>query len=166
MSDTTTSKLILKEWNTITLSIKEQMKSRGVRASNELRNASLLVLRGQRHGRRYIVPGTGRVKYYKRTKTAKITYQHYTASAPGEAPAVRTGILRLSWQPKSYLVRTGDKYEIRSQALSTERTENGKYLLSDILEEGTSKMEPRPHQQQIIDKAMPNIMRIYQEPYV
>lgn len=166
MSDNTTTKLITAEWDEITRSIKEQMKSRGVRASNELRNASLLVLRGQRHGRRYIVPGTGRVTYYKRTKTAKITYRYYTASAPGEAPAVRTGILRLSWQPKSYTTKTGGVYEVCSQAVSTERTDNGKYLLSDLLEEGTSKMAPRPHQQQILDKAMPNILKIYREPYV
>lgn len=165
MSDTTT-KLITSEWNRLTHSVKEQMRSRGVRASNELRNASLLVLRGQRHGRRYIVPGTGRITYYKRTKTAKISYRYYTASAPGEAPAVRTGILRMSWQPKSYLARTGNTYEVHSQAISTERTENGKYLLSDVLEEGTSKMAPRPHQRQIIDKAMPHILKIYREPYV
>ena len=69
--------------------IQHQMESRAVRASYELYNASQLVLRGQRHGRRYRVPGTKR---------------YYTASAPGEPPAVRTGAFRMSWQPKSQRV--------------------------------------------------------------
>ena len=56
-----------------------QAKSCAVRASNELRNAALNVLRGQRRGRVYKKPHS------------KATY---TASAPGEPPAVRTGMRR------------------------------------------------------------------------
>lgn len=48
-------------------------------AANEGRTQTVKNLTGARHGRRYRVPGTG---------------VYYTASAPGEFPAVRTGALR------------------------------------------------------------------------
>lgn len=150
----------------ITDKIKMQMRSRGVRASNELRNASQLILRGGRGGRRYIVPGTGSVRYNKRKKTAKISYKMYTASAPGEPPAVRTGAFRMSWQPKTEVTGMSDGLIVRSRVESTQRTDNGKYLLGEILEEGTSKMAPRPHQEKIQQKALPAIKKIYSEPYL
>lgn len=156
------------EWDGISATIKKQMQSRGVRAANELRNASQLVLRGQRHGRKYIVPGTGRMKYYKKTKKAKITYKYYTASAPGEPPAVRTGAYRMSWQPTSFVEGNGTtyQYEVHAQAYSKQRTDNGKYLLGEILEEGKGRIKPRPHQEQILERALPKIKKIYSEPYV
>lgn len=167
MADVIAAK-IRAEWDKTSKTIKHQMQSRGVRAANELRNASQLVLRGQRHGRRYIVPGTGRLKYNKKKKTAKITYKYYTASAPGEPPAVRTGAFRMSWQPRSYAEGNGTTYayEVRAQVVSGQKTDNGKYLLSDLLEKGTGRMAPRPHQEQIIEKALPKIKKIYGEPYV
>lgn len=185
------------EWEGLSESFKMQMKSRGVRAANELRNASQLVLRGQRHGRRYIVPGTGSVRYYKRDSnpiglvyhkrnsknhkagtasliyrdkagTARITYRYYTASAPGEPPAVRTGVFRMSWQPRSYAVRQGDAYEVRAQTVSDAKTDRGNYNLSELLDGGTKdgRIAPRPHQERIVNKALPAIKKIYNEPYV
>ncbi|MBR5193084.1 MAG: hypothetical protein IKW37_01500 [Bacteroidaceae bacterium] len=155
------------QWATIDKSIRHQLKSRSYRAANELRNASQLVLRGQRHGRRYIVPGTGRVKYNKRTKKAKITYKYYTASAPGEPPAVRTGAFRMGWKPKSYVKSEGkSKLDLISRVENLQRTDNGKYLLGELLEEGTNKMAPRPHHEKIQEMALPKIMKIYNEPYV
>lgn len=150
------------------------MRSRGYRASNELRNASQLVLRGQRSGRRYNVPGTGRMRYYKRNSkdgkhkagTATITYRKYTASAPGEPPAVRTGAFRASWQPETHITGSGDGMSVQSSIVSDIRTDNGKYLLGEILEEGTGKMAPRPYAEKIQEKAMKNILNIYKEPYV
>lgn len=59
-----------------------QAVSRGTRAVNALRNAELEVLKGQRSGRVYKKP-------YSRAT--------YTASAPGEPPARRSGALRLNW---------------------------------------------------------------------
>ena len=60
--------------------ISRQAASRGVRAVNALRNAELNVLKGQRSGKRY----------------RKYPYKSmYTASAPGEPPARRTGTDRL-----------------------------------------------------------------------
>ena len=58
--------------------INRQALSRGVRAVNALRSAELRALKGRR---------TGRV--YRRPFTKKATY---TASAPGEPPARRTGM--------------------------------------------------------------------------
>lgn len=160
------TKALQNQWQQISDSIKHQMVSRGYRASNELRNASQLVLRGQRHGRRYTVPGTGTVTYNKKNHTAKITYKKYTASAPGEPPAVRTGAFRMSWMPKVHIDYTSGSYAVVSQVQSTQRTDNGEHLLGEILEEGTSRMAPRPHHQAIQSKALPAILKIYNEPYV
>lgn len=128
------------------VSIRHQVESRSYKAANELRNSALVVLRGQRSGRVYRVPG-------KKT--------HYTASAPGEPPAVRTGLFRISWQPVA--LKEGDTYISRVE--SDKRTDNGKYLLGEILEDGTSRMAPRPYQDQILEDAEPKIERIYSAPY-
>lgn len=122
-------------------SIRQQIHQRTYQAANELRNSALTILRGKGGGRTYRVPGT------KRT---------YTASAPGEVPAVRTGAFRNSWQPTAYAF--GDSYISR--------------ITSDIfyagwLEDGTpgGQMAPRPHHQKILEHAKPKIIRIYSAPY-
>lgn len=127
-------------------SIKQQMQARTYQAANELRNAAMLVLRGQRNGRVYRVPGTKR---------------HYTASAPGEPPAVRTGAFRLSWQPKARV--SGDQY---ISSIESNIQANG-YILGEILEHGTpgGQMAPRPHHDRIRQKAESDIVRIYSKPY-
>ena len=38
-------------------------------------------------------------------------------------------------------------------------------LLGEILEEGTSRMAPRPHHEKILKHAEPKIVRIYSAPY-
>lgn len=149
--------------------VKTQMERRSFLVANELRNNAMLVLRGQRSGRRYNVPGTGRMRYYKRGSkdgkhkagTATITYRKYTASAPGEPPAVRTGAFRASWQATSRVVYGSYISRIESDI----RTENGSYTLGEILEHGTSRMAPRPYQDEILEKTKPEILRIYNEPY-
>ena len=142
--------------------IRTRVPARGVRASNELRTSALLVLRGSRHGRSYIVSGTGRVKYRKRDKTATITYRRYTASAPGEPPAVRTGNFRLGWLPRTLCLK---RDEVISRIENNATVGNGKYVLGRLLEDGTSRMAARPHQEKIAQKALPGVMRIYKEPY-
>lgn len=126
--------------------IKDQMERRSYSAANELRNAALLVLRGQRSGRVYNVPGTRR---------------KYTASAPGEPPAVRTGMFRLSWQPTAQVVFGSYVSRIESDI----RTSSGGHTLGKILEEGTSRMAPRPYQDRILEVAEPEILKIYDENY-
>lgn len=142
--------------------IKHQMRGRAYRSANELRNAALVVLRGQRNGRRYKVPGTYRKQLDKATGK-KRNGRYYTASAPGEPPAVRTGAFRQSWQPSA---RYSDAFgEYWSRIESDLRTENGRHNLADILENGTGRMSPRPFEEPIIEKAMPKIRKIYSEPY-
>lgn len=117
--------------------------SRGVRAVNAIRNAELEVLRGKRSGRVYRKPHTK---------------SHYTASAPGEPPARRTGNLRLNWNGTVESSNTGSGLRVTAVLESQER-------YSTYLENGTRRMAPRPFKQPISEKAMPEIERIYHEKY-
>lgn len=117
--------------------------SRGMRAVNAIRNAELEVLRGKRSGRVYRKPHTK---------------SHYTASAPGEPPARRTGNLRLNWNGTVESSSTGSGLRVTAVLESQERH-------STHLENGTRRMAPRPFKQPISEKAMPEIERIYHEKY-
>lgn len=130
--------------------IQHEMKSRSYRVANELRNQAQLVLRGARHGRRYRKPNTR---------------AYYTASAPGEPPAIRTGTFRASWQPRTYVEGNEGNFSVRSTIGNDTRTENGTYLLGEILEHGTSRIAPRPYQEKILEKGRKEALRIYKEPY-
>lgn len=134
---------------TLTLTgIQREVALRTYSASNELRNAALYVLRGERTGRLYRVPFT------KKT---------YTASAPGESPAVRTGVFRLSWGPHVCVKTDGRK--LRATAAIESNIKVGRYLLGELLENGTGKMAPRPYKQKVIDMALQKIKAIYKRPY-
>lgn len=135
--------------------IKKQMESRSYRAANELRNSALLVLRGQRSGRRYKVPGTYR-RQRDKTSGKMRNGRYYTASAPGEPPANRTGVFRNAWQPTARV--ESDSY--------ISRIEND-VPYAEWLEDGTpgGKMAPRPHHERIQEHAEPKIVKIYKEPY-
>lgn len=124
--------------------INRKVISRGVRAVNAIRNAELEVLKGQRSGRVYRKP------HRKAT---------YTASAPGEPPARRTGNLRMHWngQVKSEGATNGG-VSIVAELESQEQ-------YAGYLENGTSKMAARPFTEKIKEKALPEIERIYNEPY-
>lgn len=123
--------------------ITAKAKSRGYRAANELRNAALQVLRGQRSGR-----------IYKRPHSSST----YTASAPGEPPANRTGSLRVSWHSQAKSEKAGETIKIRP-AIWTDK----KY--APILQEGTNKMAPRPFEEPIIEQAKPKVMAIFGQSY-
>lgn len=140
--------------------IKHQLERRSYLAANELRNAALLVLRGQRSGRRYKVPGTYRRQRDKTDGKMK-NGRYYTASAPGEPPAVRTGTFRNSWQPEAS--HSAGVYT--SRISSDVRTDNGQHILGENLENGTSRMAPRPHHDRILEQAEPQVKKIYGEPY-
>lgn len=145
----------------VTSQIQHQMASRSYRAANELRNSALIVLRGQRSGRRYKVPGTYRRQRDKVDGKMK-NGRYYTASAPGEPPAVRTGTFRNSWQPTARGPIFGS-YISRIESDAT--TDNGQHNLGEILENGTSRMAPRPYQDRILEHAERKIVKIYSEPY-
>lgn len=123
--------------------VNREAASRGTRAVNAIRNAELEVLRGKRSGRVYRKPHTK---------------SHYTASAPGEPPARRTGNLRLNWNGTVESFSTGSGLRVTAVLESQER-------YSTYLENGTRRMAPRPFKQPISEKAMPEIERIYHEKY-
>lgn len=145
----------------ITARVKHEMERRTYLAANELRNAAQVVLRGQRSGRRYKVPGTYRRQRDKTDGKIK-NGRYYTASAPGEPPANRLGHFRMSWQPNARI--EDGKYTSMIESDMKVGTQN-KYLLGEILEDGTRRMAPRPHQELILKRATGPIMRIYEEPY-
>ena len=121
----------------------KKILSRATRGVNELRNAELEVLKGQRSGRVYR-------KYPFKSS--------YTASAPGEPPARRTGNLRLHWNGEVKGGATGNGVEVTLQLESQES-------YAGYLEHGTRKMAPRPFVERIKEKASPGIKRIFEEPY-
>lgn len=124
-------------------SVSKQAVSRGTRAVNAIRNAELDVLKGQRSGRVYRKPHS------------KATY---TASAPGEPPARRSGALRLNWHGEVKGSSAAGGTQIIA-ALESEQRYAG------YLENGTSRMAPRPYKDRITEKALPEILSIYNEPY-
>jgi len=81
-------------------------------------------------------------------------YGGHVASAPGEPPAARTGAYRESWYSSAQT--GGDIFLSRVESSSS---------LAPMLECGTARMAPRPHQERIKEKALPEIMKIYAEPY-
>jgi hypothetical protein len=91
------------------------------------------------------------------------TKRTYQASAPGEAPAVRTGIFRNSWGTHAHVEKQGSHFKAVAAIESNIRV--GRYLLGDLLEEGTSRMKPRPYKQAVRDRAGPKIKELYKKPY-
>lgn len=142
------SQVIGKTVATTLKGVQKEVSQRAYRASNELRNASLYVLRGTRSGKVYLVPGTK---------------QHYKASAPGESPAVRTGVFRNTWGTHVHVEKNGVHFRAVSSIESKERA--GGRLLGEMLENGTGRMKPRPYKQKIIDKALPKVKGLYEKPY-
>lgn len=145
---------------TVSARIRHEMESRAWKAALELRNSSQIILRGQRSGRRYKVPGTYRRQKDPTDGKAK-NGRYYTASAPGEPPAVRTGTFRNSWQPSAHVTDKRYVSKIESDVM----TDNGKYNLGEVLENGTKRMAPRPHHDRILQHAEQRIVRIYDQPY-
>lgn len=103
-------------------------------AANEVRNEVLETLSGNRTGRTYRVPGT------------QVTY---TASAPGEPPAVQTGQLRNS---VTAVVETEGK--------SVKGIVGTELMKGLWLEKGTRKMAPRPWLEPSFDKSLERVKEI------
>ena len=73
-------------------------------------------------------------------------------SPPGKPPGRRSGVLRNSW---------GMSYSAEGLSGTFGITSNAKY--AGYLEQATSKMAPRPFVDKIIEKAEPEIDRIFGE---
>ncbi len=128
----------------MTQDIDRQVVSRATRALNALRNAELEVLKGQRSGRVYR-------KYPFKSA--------YRASAPGEPPARRTGALRLHWNGRVETAAAKSGVTNVSIVLESETPYAG------YLEHGTTRTAPRPFHDRIVEKAKPEIEKIYGQPY-
>ena len=100
------------------------------------------VLTGNRSGRKYRIP-SGKKGAEKKT--------YYTASAPGEAPARRTGALATDYKPrvKGFIGTVG-----------------AMLLYALMLEKGTKKMAPRPHLGSAFSMSHDDIIRILSRNYL
>lgn len=126
--------------------VNQETASRAFRAANELRSSALIVLKGQRSGKVYRKPYTKKAKY--------------RASKPGEPPAQRSGMLRMSWKPAAASqTETSTTFTVKP-AITTDI----KY--ASWLQEGTPKMKPRPYEEPVIDGAKQKVMAIFSEPYL
>ena len=81
-------------------------------------------------------------------------YGNHQASAPGEAPAQWSGRLRGSMTPSSS--GGGNHWTARLTAGA---------FYANYLENGTRKMAPRPFRKRILEKAEPEIVKIFSKPY-
>ena len=148
MADNSLTIIVSKNIDQIT----DKMKSRGTRACNELITAKNNVLKGSRSGRRYKKPNTR---------------AYYTASAPGEPPAVRTGQYRRQWNEKTYATGGVGTLTVHAEIKSTVRTDDGKRNLGNLLEKGSDggQLKPRPHKDKIVEEAKPKVLAIFNETY-
>lgn len=103
-------------------------------AVNEVRNEVLETLSGERTGRTYRVPGTNRT---------------YTASAPGEPPAVMLGQLRNSI--------TG---VVETERRSTKGIVGTELVKGLQLEKGTKNMAPRPWLERSFERSLNRVKEI------
>lgn len=149
----------------MTKDINRKVLARGTRVANALRTAELEVLKGNRSGRVYKKPDTYGESRTKSTRKLLKDYGHklrggqlYRVSAAGEAPARRTGALRLQWSAGVEKTESANKTEIVAYIES-----NTPY--AQYLEKGTAKMQPRPYMEKIKEKATPEICKILNEDY-
>ncbi len=123
-------------------------------ATNAVRIETLLTLSGQRSGRVYKVPGTK---------------QTYTASAPGEPPAQRTGELRQSIkiviEADSSVIAYKDKDTEQKPATGTQSELVGlvgtEKSYGPMLEFGTHRMAARPWLRKSFEKAKQKVNAIF-----
>lgn len=123
--------------------INQQVKSRGKRAVEVMRTVEKQVLKGERSGKVYHKPSTHGAAT-KATRALKKDYGHklrggqlYRASAPGEAPANRTGNLRMHWSG-DVNVKNNSSGGVTVDAVLESQEKYAYYL-----EKGKG-MEPRP----------------------
>lgn len=135
--------------------IRSEVERRSFMTATELKNASQKVLSGRRHGKKYRV-------YNGRT------YREHQASAPGEPPALSSGILRLGWTESTEV----DESE-RTMTIISSIQSNVKYAgpLEYGRPAGSKKgkkypeIKARPYRDKIKHRAHPFIMDRYGKSY-
>lgn len=115
--------------------VKRELPTRAIQAAHILKNNSQEVLGHVGGGRSYKKPAGGT----------------YTASLPGQPPAMRTGTLMRSWRPFVH----GQYNPV---------LEGGTFY-AGYLEDGTSKMAARPFVDKIVEMSEPEITAIYSIPF-
>lgn len=115
--------------------IDDTAKARMKEAVNTVRNQVTETLSGSRSGRTYKVPGTQKT---------------YTASAPGEAPAVQTGELRQSISS-----------EVEGQGRDIIGRVGTDKIQGKMTEFGTRNMAPRPWLRKSFEKKELDIKEIF-----
>ena len=161
----TVEKAVKAKVSEMTKDINRKVARRGTTITNILRSTEQEVLDGNRSGRVYKKPDTYGKSRTKSTRKLLKDYGHklrggqlYRASAAGEAPARRTGALRLQWSAGVEKIESSNKTEIVAYIES-----NTPY--AQYLEEGTAKMQPRPYMEKIKEKAAPEMCKILNEDY-
>ncbi len=147
--------------------IQQKAKQRGYQAANVLTSEVKKVLSGQRSGRVYKVNKTSGKPKKSTRKSKKRKSQKggvtYTASAPGEAPALRFGTLQKSFKRRTYGDKIGSNFVIH--AITESDLQVNGYLLGDLLENGTKRIAPRPFKQKTIDAALPKVIQLFGRNY-
>lgn len=118
--------------------VANELPARADLASNELRNAVMDVLDGPRSGKVYRKPAGGK----------------YRASAPGEPPAWRMGTLAKSWRKVTY--GENNQNPAIESSVSYAWLDNGS---------PGGMIKPRPYADKTIEVAMPEVGKIYSEPF-
>jgi hypothetical protein len=135
-------------------SLKDAAAQRMLASVITVKNETTEMLSGQRHGRRYKVPTTGRGRVGEGRSIAG-TGVWYTASAPGEAPANRLGGLRGSID-----------YKVHGEGQSLVGDVGTKLKYGAPLEFGTLRMSARPWLRKSFEKAMDAILGIWGKPWL
>jgi hypothetical protein len=110
----------------LTKQLEQQIEQRMRKAVYRVHRQLTGILSGSRSGKVYRVPGTRRT---------------YTASAPGQAPAVRLGDLRTSYRPV-----------VEGKGWNSVGKVGTPMDYGAFLEHGTSRMSKRPHLRPAFDQ--------------
>ena len=130
-------------------SIKAAAAQRMLAAVITVQNETKQTLSGQRHGKVYKVPTTGRGRVGEGRSIAG-TGARYTASAPGESPAVRLGGLRNSIG-----------YKVHNEGTRLLGDVGTKLEYGQHLEYGTLHISPRPWLRKSFENATGAVLELW-----